>query len=91
MGTITLTRRATAVPSRSGVSPMTTVLVSGAGVAGPVVAYWLRRCGFRPTIVERRPALGLGDGGHAVDLFGPAVEVIERMGLLDAVHAGRGP
>jgi 2-polyprenyl-6-methoxyphenol hydroxylase-like FAD-dependent oxidoreductase len=68
---------------------MATVLVSGAGVAGPVVAYWLRRCGFRPTIVERRPALGLGDGGHAVDLFGAAVEVIERMGLLDAVHAAR--
>jgi 2-polyprenyl-6-methoxyphenol hydroxylase-like FAD-dependent oxidoreductase len=68
---------------------MTTVLVSGAGVAGPVVAYWLRRRGFRTTIVERRPAVGLGDGGHAVDLFGPAVEVIERMGLLGAVRAAR--
>lgn len=68
---------------------MTTVLVSGAGVAGPVLAYWLRRCGFATTVVERRPALGFGDGGHPVDLFGPAVEIIERMGLLDAVQAAR--
>jgi 2-polyprenyl-6-methoxyphenol hydroxylase-like FAD-dependent oxidoreductase len=68
---------------------MTTVLVSGAGVAGPVLAYWLRRSGFQPTVVELRPRLRLGDGGHAVDLFGPAVDVIERMGLLDAVQAAR--
>src|SRR3954452_22915137 len=69
--------------------PMTTVLVSGAGVAGPVLAYWLRRCGFATTVVERRPALGFGDGGHPVDLFGPAVEIVGRMGLLDAVQAAR--
>jgi 2-polyprenyl-6-methoxyphenol hydroxylase-like FAD-dependent oxidoreductase len=68
---------------------MTTVLVSGAGVAGPVVAYWLQRCGLRPTVVERRSQLEFGDGGHAVDLFGPAVVVMERMGLLDAVLAAR--
>jgi 2-polyprenyl-6-methoxyphenol hydroxylase-like FAD-dependent oxidoreductase len=68
---------------------MTTALVSGAGVAGPVTAYWLRRSGLRPTVVERESALRSGTGGHAVDLFGPAVEVVERMGLLDAVQAAR--
>jgi 2-polyprenyl-6-methoxyphenol hydroxylase-like FAD-dependent oxidoreductase len=68
---------------------MTTVLVSGAGVGGTVVAYWLRHCGMRPTVVELRSALRFGDGGHAVDLFGPAVDVVERMGLLDAVRAAR--
>ncbi|MEU4560507.1 FAD-dependent monooxygenase [Actinoplanes sp. NPDC023936] len=64
-------------------------LISGASIAGPVLAYWLRRYGWRVTVVERSPALRAGDGGHAVDLFGPAVEVIERMGLRDRVHAAR--
>lgn len=64
-------------------------LISGASVAGPVLAYWLRRQGWQVTVVERFPALRAGDGGHAVDLFGPAVDVIERMGLLDRIHAAR--
>jgi 2-polyprenyl-6-methoxyphenol hydroxylase-like FAD-dependent oxidoreductase len=66
-----------------------TVLISGASVAGPVVAYWLSRCGFQPTVVERMSALRIGGGGHAVDLFGPAVEIVSRMGVLDAVQAAR--
>lgn len=66
-----------------------TILISGASVAGPVVAYWLSRCGFRPTVVERASALRVGGGGHAVDLFGPAVEIADRMGVLEAVHAAR--
>src|SRR5207344_3330936 len=60
------------------------VLVSGASVAGPVTAYWLRRYGFRVTVVERAPALRKA-GGHAVDLFTPAMGIVERMGLLDQV------
>jgi 2-polyprenyl-6-methoxyphenol hydroxylase-like FAD-dependent oxidoreductase len=64
-------------------------LISGASVAGPVLAYWLRRHGWQVTVVERTPALRAGDGGHAVDLFGPAVEVIGRMGLLDRIEAAR--
>ena len=43
------------------------VLVTGASVAGPTLAYWLRRHGFTPTVVERTPALRAGLGGHAVD------------------------
>ncbi|HZG89443.1 MAG TPA: FAD-dependent monooxygenase [Pseudonocardia sp.] len=66
-----------------------TVLISGASVAGPVLAYWLSRLGFTPTVVERTPRVRLGTGGHAVDLFGPAVEVVDRMGLLDPVEAAR--
>jgi 2-polyprenyl-6-methoxyphenol hydroxylase-like FAD-dependent oxidoreductase len=72
-----------------GCVPVVAVLVSGAGVAGPVVAFWLRRLGLQPTVVELRPALHFGDGGHAVDLFGPAVEIIDRMGVGDAVRAAR--
>ncbi|HEY7201243.1 MAG TPA: FAD-dependent monooxygenase [Candidatus Dormibacteraeota bacterium] len=61
------------------------VLISGAGIAGPAVAYWLRRAGFRPTIVERAPALR--PGGQAVDLRGAGRTVTERMGMLDRVRA----
>jgi 2-polyprenyl-6-methoxyphenol hydroxylase-like FAD-dependent oxidoreductase len=45
---------------------MQTVLISGAGVAGPALAFWLRRRGFIPTVVERTPALRTG--GQATDI-----------------------
>ena len=64
------------------------VLISGASIAGPVTAYWLRRSGFRVTVVERAPALRK-TGGHAVDLFAPAMDIVERMGLADQVVARR--
>ena len=67
----------------------TRVLVSGASVAGPTLAFWLSRFGMMPTVVERAPALRRGWGGHAVDLFGPAVDVAEWMGILPAVTAAR--
>lgn len=60
---------------------MQTVLVSGGGIAGPVLAYWLRRHGFAPTVVERAP--GRRPGGQAVDVRGVALEVVQRMGLLE--------
>jgi 2-polyprenyl-6-methoxyphenol hydroxylase-like FAD-dependent oxidoreductase len=65
------------------------ILISGASVAGPVLAYWLHRFGFEPTVVERTPELRMGGGGHAVDLFGPAVDLMEWMGVLDQVEAAR--
>jgi 2-polyprenyl-6-methoxyphenol hydroxylase-like FAD-dependent oxidoreductase len=67
----------------------TGVLISGASVAGPTLAWWLCRSGFTPTVVEQTPALRAGLGGHAVDLFGPAVEVAEWMGILPKVLAAR--
>src|SRR5215216_3839905 len=48
----------------------TNVLISGASVAGPALAYWLGRYGFQPTVVEEAPALR--GGGYAVDFRGPA-------------------
>ena len=49
------------------------VLVSGASIAGPVLAYWLSRNRFDVTVVERAPALRK-TGGHAVDLFREAID-----------------
>ncbi|MFD7654230.1 FAD-dependent monooxygenase, partial [Actinosynnema sp. NPDC059797] len=60
------------------------VLISGASVAGPVLAWWLARHGYEVTVVERAPALRK-TGGHAVDLFRPAMDVVERMGVLPQV------
>ncbi|HEY9290772.1 MAG TPA: FAD-dependent monooxygenase [Microlunatus sp.] len=62
------------------------VLISGASVAGPALAYWLNRYGFSVTVVERAPALRK-TGGHAVDLFRPAMDISERMGVLPRVEA----
>jgi 2-polyprenyl-6-methoxyphenol hydroxylase-like FAD-dependent oxidoreductase len=61
------------------------VLISGAGIAGPAAAYWLRRAGFEPTVVEAAPAPR--PGGQAVDLRGAGRTVTERMGLLERVRA----
>jgi 2-polyprenyl-6-methoxyphenol hydroxylase-like FAD-dependent oxidoreductase len=60
------------------------ILVSGASISGPVLAYWLTRHGFDVTVVERAPTLRK-TGGHAVDLFRPAMEITEKMGVLDRV------
>lgn len=62
------------------------VLISGASIAGPVLAYWLSRHGVDVTVVERSPALRK-TGGHAVDLFRPAMEISERMGVLPEIEA----
>lgn len=62
------------------------VLISGASIAGPVLAYWLTRQGVDVTVVERAPALRK-TGGHAVDLFRPAMKISERMGVLPQIMA----
>ncbi|MEV0202049.1 FAD-dependent monooxygenase [Nonomuraea sp. NPDC050691] len=63
----------------------TRILISGAGVAGPVLAYWLTRHGFEVTVVERAPSLRK-TGAHAVDLFRPAMDISEKMGVLSRVE-----
>ena len=64
------------------------VLISGASIAGPVLAYWLRRYGYSVTVVEQAPTMRR-TGGHAVDLFAPALDIVGQMGLLDAVQERR--
>ncbi|HEY3977283.1 MAG TPA: FAD-dependent monooxygenase [Streptosporangiaceae bacterium] len=60
------------------------VLISGAGIAGPALAYWLSEYGFTTTVVERAPAPR--PGGQTVDLRGAGRTVIERMGLMERVR-----
>lgn len=59
------------------------VLISGAGIAGPCLAYWLQHHGFQPTLVERAPRLRTG--GYIVDFWGAGFDVAERMGLVPRI------
>lgn len=63
------------------------VLISGAGVTGLALAYWLNKAGFAVTIVER--SAGFRRGGQAVDVRGVALDVLKAMGLHDAAKALR--
>jgi 2-polyprenyl-6-methoxyphenol hydroxylase-like FAD-dependent oxidoreductase len=60
------------------------ILISGASVAGPALAYWLSRYGFQPTVVERAPAVR--PGGYAVDFRGAAMNALQRMGIIDEIR-----
>jgi 2-polyprenyl-6-methoxyphenol hydroxylase-like FAD-dependent oxidoreductase len=61
------------------------VLISGAGVAGPTLAWGLARAGFAVTVVER--AQDLRSSGSPVDVRGPAMRVAERMGIVARLRA----
>ena len=56
------------------------VLVSGASIAGPALAYWLHRHGFEVTVVEKADAIR--SGGYPIDIRGTALDVVRRMGVL---------
>jgi 2-polyprenyl-6-methoxyphenol hydroxylase-like FAD-dependent oxidoreductase len=62
------------------------ILISGASIAGPVLAYWLTRAGFDATVVERAPTLRK-TGGHAVDLFRPSMAISAKMDVLPRIEA----
>ena len=60
------------------------VLVSGASVAGPALAYWLVRAGCKVTVVERAPSLR--KTGQGIDVRDSARDVIKRMGIFDRIR-----
>ncbi|MCB1020265.1 MAG: FAD-binding domain [Bryobacterales bacterium] len=55
------------------------IAISGAGIAGPTLAYWLLRTGHEPVLIEQAPELRTG--GYVVDFWGLGFTVAERMGL----------
>lgn len=59
------------------------VLISGAGIAGPTLAFWLAHHGFEPTIVEKAPHLRTG--GYIIDFWGLGFDIADRMGLLPRI------
>jgi 2-polyprenyl-6-methoxyphenol hydroxylase-like FAD-dependent oxidoreductase len=62
-----------------------TVLISGMGIAGPTLAYWLARYGFKLTLVEHSPTLRTG--GYIIDFWGLGYDIAEWMGLFPALRA----
>lgn len=54
-------------------------MISGAGIGGPTLAYWLKAGGFTPTLVERASALRAG--GYVIDFWGLGYDIAQRMGL----------
>ncbi|MDO7874402.1 FAD-dependent monooxygenase [Hymenobacter sp. ASUV-10] len=61
------------------------ILIAGASIAGPTLAYWLTTYGFRVVVVERAPALRLG--GQNIDINGPGRKVVRLMGVEDRIRA----
>jgi 2-polyprenyl-6-methoxyphenol hydroxylase-like FAD-dependent oxidoreductase len=61
------------------------VLISGASIAGPALAFWLARYGIDVTVVEKAPSLR--GGGYPIDVRGTAIEAVQRMGLYAQMRA----
>ncbi len=60
------------------------ILISGVGIAGPCLAYWLLQHGFEPVLVERAPELRRE--GYVVDFWGAGFEIARRMGILPRIE-----
>ncbi|MEU8803337.1 FAD-dependent monooxygenase [Spirillospora sp. NPDC048819] len=65
------------------------VLICGGGIAGLTLAYWLRRRGIEPVVVEHAPHGRLG--GYGIDFFGTGYDVAARMGIVDQLTPHRLP
>ena len=56
------------------------IAINGCGIAGPTLAWWLRRYGHEPVLFER--AEGFRDGGYIIDFWASGYRVAEKMGLI---------
>ena len=61
------------------------IAISGAGVAGTAVAYWLNRTGHTPTLIEQAP--DFRTGGYMIDFWGVGYQVAKRMGIEEPLRA----
>ena len=60
------------------------VLISGGGIAGPTLAYWLQKSGHEVLLVEQSPQLRTG--GYAIDFWGIGYDIAEKMGLVPRIR-----
>ncbi len=72
------------MPHDTGIFDRMKIAISGAGVAGPTLAYWLLRAGHEPVLIERAPSFRTG--GYMIDFWGVGYSVAERMGILEGVR-----
>ncbi|WYZ34596.1 hypothetical protein EsH8_I_000872 [Colletotrichum jinshuiense] len=60
------------------------VLISGAGIAGPTLAWFLARTGARITVIEK--SRSIPTYGHNVDVNHSAISVMNKMGLIEELR-----
>ena len=60
------------------------IAINGAGVAGPTLAWWLRKSGHQVLLVERSPHLRAG--GYAIDFWGIGYDIADKMGLIPRIR-----
>lgn len=65
------------------------ILISGAGIAGSSLAFWLGKLGHDVTVIEWYPTLRTT--GLQIDLRGHGIEVLKRMGLEQGFRAKSAP
>jgi 2-polyprenyl-6-methoxyphenol hydroxylase-like FAD-dependent oxidoreductase len=56
------------------------IIVNGTGIAGPAIAYWLRKAGHEVLLVEEAPQLRRG--GYVIDFGLVGYDIAEKMGLI---------
>jgi 2-polyprenyl-6-methoxyphenol hydroxylase-like FAD-dependent oxidoreductase len=77
-------RRAKGADDHSTEGAELRIAINGAGIAGPALAYWLRRCGHQVLLVEEAP--GPRSGGYVVDFWGIGYDIAEKMGLIPRIR-----
>jgi 2-polyprenyl-6-methoxyphenol hydroxylase-like FAD-dependent oxidoreductase len=60
------------------------IAINGIGVAGPTLAWWLRRYGHEPVLFEKAPKLRTG--GYIIDFGLAGYDVADKMGLVPALQ-----
>ncbi len=60
------------------------MLISGGGIAGLTLAYWLHHHGLQPTGIEQAPHLRTA--GYAIDFGGSGWDVADHMHLISALR-----
>jgi 2-polyprenyl-6-methoxyphenol hydroxylase-like FAD-dependent oxidoreductase len=58
--------------------------INGTGIAGPTLAWWLKKYGHEPVLFERAPVLRTG--GYVIDFWGLGYDIAEMMGLIPAIR-----
>ena len=65
------------------------ILISGGGIAGMTLAYWLHHDGHTPVVVERDSRAV--SGGYGIDFGGTGYDVAARMGIAERLSAHQLP